>query len=75
MVRYKKYFYVLRPILACKWIEKRKCLPPVLFQDLTDAVLEENMKPIVDNLVEMKTRMAEAEESGQERYRNSTQAP
>lgn len=61
MVRYKKYFYVLRPILACKWIEKRKCAPPVLFRDLTDAVLEENMKPIVDNLVEMKTRMAEAE--------------
>lgn len=22
-VKYKKYFYVLRPILACKWIEKK----------------------------------------------------
>lgn len=31
MVKYKKYFYVLRPILACKWIEERKCPPPVLF--------------------------------------------
>lgn len=38
MVRYKKYFYALRPILTCKWIEKRKCPPPVSFQDLTDAL-------------------------------------
>ena len=30
MVKYKKYFYVLRPILACKWIEEKKCPPPVL---------------------------------------------
>ena len=29
MVKYKKYFYVLRPILACKWIEEKKCPPPV----------------------------------------------
>ena len=30
-VKYKKYFYVLRPILACKWIEERRChLGPVL---------------------------------------------
>ena len=24
-VKYKKYFYALRPILAAKWIEKKKC--------------------------------------------------
>lgn len=36
MVKYKKYFYVLRPILACKWIAEKKCPPPVLFSELTE---------------------------------------
>lgn len=44
-VKYKKYFYVLRPILACKWIEERRCPPPVLFSELMGSVLEEEMKP------------------------------
>ena len=33
MVNYKKYFYVLRPILACKWIDEKKCPPPVLLMN------------------------------------------
>lgn len=60
-VKYKKYFYVLRPILACRWIEKRACPPPVLFQDLMGETLEEEMRPIVDRLLEEKRRMSEAE--------------
>lgn len=60
-VKYKKYFYVLRPILACKWIEKKQCPPPVLFQSLTQEVLEDEMKPTVDRLLQMKMRMSEAE--------------
>lgn len=27
-VKYKKYFYVIRPVLACKWIEEHACPPP-----------------------------------------------
>lgn len=61
LVKYKKYFYVLRPILACKWIEKKQCPPPVLFQSLAEEVLEDTMKPIVDNLLQMKMQMSEAE--------------
>lgn len=61
MVKYKKYFYVLRPILACKWIEKKKCPPPVLFSDLVEEVLEAEMKPVVENLLEAKVKMVEAE--------------
>lgn len=61
MVKYKKYFYVLRPILACKWIKKKKCPPPVLFQDLAEEVLEDNMKLTVEKLVKKKTQMIEAE--------------
>lgn len=61
MVKYKKYFYVLRPILACKWIEKKACPPPVLFQDLVDEVLETDMKATVEKLIDMKTQMGEAQ--------------
>ena len=61
MVKYKKYFYVLRPILACKWIEKKKTPPPVLFQNLVDEVLEDSMKATVENLVQIKVQMLESE--------------
>lgn len=61
MVKYKKYFYVLRPILACKWIEKKQCPPPILFSSLAAEVLEEDMRPIVDGLLKVKVQMAEAE--------------
>jgi predicted nucleotidyltransferase len=36
----KKYLYVLRPILACKWIEERMSLPPVRFDDLVEAMVQ-----------------------------------
>ncbi|MGI6011045.1 MAG: nucleotidyltransferase domain-containing protein [Ruminococcus sp.] len=61
MVKYKKYFYVLRPLLACKWIEKKKCPPPVLFQTLEEEILEKEIKPAVDRLVEAKLQMTEGE--------------
>ena len=62
-VKYKKYFYALRPILAAKWIEKKKCPPPVLFQDLVDEVLEDEMKNPVASLVEQKVKMAESDKA------------
>lgn len=37
-VRLKKYFYVLRPIFACKWIEEKGTLPPVEFETLMGEV-------------------------------------
>ncbi|MFF2091751.1 nucleotidyltransferase domain-containing protein [Paenibacillus sp. NPDC058174] len=38
-VRLKKYFYVLRPILACEWIEKRNEMPPIAFEELMRELL------------------------------------
>ncbi|MDE6251204.1 MAG: nucleotidyltransferase domain-containing protein [Lachnospiraceae bacterium] len=61
MVKYKKYFYVLRPILACKWIEDKKCAPPVLFSELAENVLEDEMREVVDNLLAVKMKMSESE--------------
>jgi predicted nucleotidyltransferase len=40
-VSLKKYLYVLRPLLACRWIERSLGQVPMVFQDLVDAVLEE----------------------------------
>ena len=30
----KKYLYVLRPIFACRWIERYRSAPPIVFQEL-----------------------------------------
>lgn len=40
-VKIKKYFYVLRPILAAKWIEKFNSIPPIEFQKLVEEVVSE----------------------------------
>lgn len=54
-VRIKKYFYVLRPIFACKWIEKYNEAPPISFHELLeDIVTEGELKKEVLNLLERK---------------------
>lgn len=58
-VRLKKYFYVIRPILACKWILEKKCPPPMLFSDLIGAVLEVEMKPVIKDLLLLKINSPE----------------
>lgn len=63
LVKYKKYFYVLRPILACKWIEEKKCPPPLLFDELFDSVLEEDMKPVIADLLAKKVQMSESDKA------------
>lgn len=59
MVKLKKYFYVLRPLLACKWILDKRCPPPMLFSDLVEAELEADMKPIIDDLLIQKMNTPE----------------
>jgi predicted nucleotidyltransferase len=53
----KKYFYILRPILAIKWIEKGLGIVPTEFQVLADEVVESpKLKGEIDRLVEAKRR-------------------
>lgn len=40
LVRTKKYFYVLRPLLACNWLEKNGAMAPVEFDRLVDTQVE-----------------------------------
>lgn len=53
-VRLKKYFYVLRPILAAQWILDKKCAPPMRFETLVDAELDEALKPAISQLLALK---------------------
>lgn len=55
VVRIKKYFYVLRPILACKWIEKYNMSPPISFHELLkDIIPEGELKNAVELLLKRK---------------------
>lgn len=58
-VRIKKYFYVIRPLLAAKWIVDNGTQPPMLFSDLVEAELPENLKDIIKHLLDMKQKMSE----------------
>lgn len=62
MVRAKKYFYVLRPILACKWILEKGTTPPMLFSELMEAELPERLHKDVNLLLELKMNSPEIKE-------------
>ena len=59
MVRLKKYFYVLRPILACRWILEKQTPPPMLFTDLMEACLDKALMPAVNDLLQQKMETPE----------------
>lgn len=52
-VRFKKYFYALRPILACRWIADRATVPPMEFSRLRVALSAE-LNDVVDDLLTQK---------------------
>ena len=58
-VKAKKYFYVLRPVLACRWILDRGTPPPVLFSELAAAELDSSLRPAVDRLLDIKINAPE----------------
>ena len=61
-VRLKKYFYVLRPLLACRWLEKRSQSVPVVFQTLLDATVKEpEVRAAVETLLQRKKLAGEQE--------------
>lgn len=54
IVRAKKYFYVIRPLLACRWILDKGTPPPMLFSELLDSQLESEYRPAVERLLQIK---------------------
>ena len=65
MIRYKKYFYALRPLLCCIWIERYHTVPPMEFDKLLtmfsepDDVLTQELYAAIRELL---ARKAETEE-------------
>jgi len=59
MVKLKKYFYVLRPILACRHIIQNGTPPPMLFQELVETQMEESLIPEIEDLLMLKEKTSE----------------
>lgn len=60
MVRLKKYFYVMRPLLAARWINRTQAAPPIEFAKLmTELGAEHDVTAAVDSLLEKKRATAE----------------
>jgi uncharacterized protein len=58
MVKLKKYFYALRPILAAKWIADAESVPPMDFKSLRE-LLPARMNILVDELLSIKGKVDE----------------
>lgn len=63
LVKSKKYFYVLRPVLACDWIKNRNSFPPMEFRDLVESEInDENLKAEINALLKRKMAGEELKE-------------
>ncbi len=58
-VRYKKYIYALRPLLACKFITEHHTIPPVLFDDLLRQELSGELRTEIAQMLLVKTQARE----------------
>ncbi|MCW0380950.1 hypothetical protein NB697_003796 [Xanthomonas sacchari] len=62
-IRTKKYLYVLRPVLACQWIERGHGMPPMAFASLLDALAPSGaLREAIDALLDKKRASAEVED-------------
>ena len=76
-VRAKKYFYVLRPILACRWVLERGTPPPMRFDELAAAELPQALRADVAYLLDLKIHargQRDSENHGTERLSRSRNA-
>lgn len=65
MIRYKKYFYALRPLLCCRWIERFHAVPPMEFQTLLklfDGTDSDLNKELLAGIQDLLIRKSETEE-------------
>ena len=54
-MKIKKFFYVIRPLLACSWIEEKDSLVPVEFKTLLENQAKDNViKDEIKSLMELK---------------------
>jgi len=51
IVKIKKYFYVLRPLLACMWIKEKNESPPMEFGTLLSLIKDTSLRAKIDGLL------------------------
>lgn len=65
-IRIKKYFYLLRPILAIRWIEQGYGVAPTAFSNLLDCVITDpGLKTEIDHLMKLKESGSEIDRGPQ----------
>lgn len=63
-VKYKKYLYALRSLLAARWARERDDAPPMVFAELAEATLHEaDIAAEINRLLEVKMRSVESDTS------------
>lgn len=60
-VKLKKYFYALRPALACQWILEKRAVPPMEFGQLRTLVTDGGWQQSIDDLLARKKKAGEKE--------------
>ncbi|MEP6502131.1 MAG: nucleotidyltransferase domain-containing protein [Betaproteobacteria bacterium] len=61
VVRYKKYLYVLRPLLAARWIREGRGIPPMRFAELAQSTLDDTaLIAEINALLAVKMRASES---------------
>ncbi|MBR7083849.1 MAG: nucleotidyltransferase domain-containing protein [Oscillospiraceae bacterium] len=58
-VRLKKYFYVLRPLLACYWIFENQTPPPMLFSEMLTLPEALKISDVIQELLDIKMQTSE----------------
>jgi predicted nucleotidyltransferase len=62
-VRTKKYLYVIRPVLACRWIEVSQVPPPMAFEVMLDCLLPHGpVRNAIDALLAVKRASKEVDD-------------
>ena len=54
LVKLKRYFYALRPTLACQWIVEKQSVPPMEFDKLRVLISNDKIQKSIDHLLEQK---------------------
>lgn len=54
IVKLKRYFYALRPALACQWIVEKQTVPPMEFEALRVLISDTKVQNGIDALLEQK---------------------
>ena len=60
-VKLKKYLYVIRALLGARWAIERATPVPVPFPELADAMLEERMRPCIEQVLAEKQAAREGQ--------------